>query len=525
LRHFIDGALYDAKDEYADAILEYQEALAYDSSASILYAIARDYGRLGKADLAVRYAREAIRREPNSVAFREGLAQTYIVTFQMDSAIQQYEAVVRLDSNYVNGWFNLARLLQSSKPLRALEIYEHLLENNGDDWEILLQCAEIYTRLGKFDTAAEMYERMFTIDPSNRMLLKQLAVAYTRAGKSDRAIKSLELLLEQSPNDPDALATMGEVYLEQGKFEKAVALFQRLQLQQKSNFEIELRIGVAYFGQIQKDSTLMPRAREIFEKLTKQAPNDWRPYFYLGAIAGSHKQDSLAAANFEQVTRLAEWNPDGWYYLGTVYFEKTQYLKTIELMNRAVQIVPKDYRLHFLQGIALSQLQRRDESIESFRHALALNPKDINSLSSLALALDGMARYTESDSLYELALKLEPENHLVLNNFGYSLCERGLQMERAMEMAQKAVAAQPDNSSYNDTLGWIYYLLGNYVEAEKYVAKSVASGDASAVVLEHLGDIYFKLGKKDKAFEWWKKASEKNPGNAKLKDKIDKGIL
>jgi tetratricopeptide (TPR) repeat protein len=254
-------------------------------------------------------------------------------------------------------------------------------------------------------------------------------------------------------------------------------------------------------------------------------PNDWRAYWYLGAIAATEKKDSIAIHNFEQVTQLAEWNGDGWYYLGSYYFEKGNYQKTLEIMERAKRAVPKDSRLFFLYGLACAQLKKNDEAIAAYKKSLELNPNDVNTLGSLALALDGLKRFSESDSLYELALKLEPNNHLILNNYGYSLAERGLQLERALQMAKIAVESQPENPSYLDTLGWVYFKLGKFIEAEPYIVKAVNSGEASAVVLEHLGDTYSKLGVKDKAIEWWKKALEKDPENKQIQQKIARGEL
>jgi uncharacterized protein HemY len=87
-------------------------------------------------------------------------------------------------------------------------------------------------------------------------------------------------------------------------------------------------------------------------------------------------------------------------------------------------------------------------------------------------------------------------------------------------MATEALDVQPDNSSYLDTMGWICYQLGEYAQAEKFVTKAVANGEASAVVYEHLGDIYDKLNEPARAVEQWKLALGKDGTNAALKDKI-----
>jgi Tfp pilus assembly protein PilF len=139
-----------------------------------------------------------------------------------------------------------------------------------------------------------------------------------------------------------------------------------------------------------------------------------------------------------------------------------------------------------------------------------------------------LKRWKECDSLYEEALRIDStsaSSAIVLNNYGYSLAERGLQLERALRMATRAVELEPDNASYLDTLGWIYFKISRFDDAHRYIEKAVATGQASAVVTEHLGDVYYKLGNKDKATEYWQRALKLDQSNQALKEKIERGTL
>ncbi len=525
LSHFIDGAVFDVKGEYANAILEYQEAVKDDPSPAIYYAMSKDYSLLGKHAPAAESGREAVRLDSTNIVYRENLAAVYLNAFQPDKAIEQYEAIVRIDSNYTTGWFNLARLYQTSRPLRALEIYQRILDQNGDDWDVLIQMAEIYNSLGQFDKAAEKYRRMVELDPSNRVLQRQLAEVYARAGNFKEATKVLENILEVDQNDPDATAALADVYLDQRDFPRAVALYEKLLNRVGNNPEIKLRVGIAYLGQIQRDSTFIAKAKPIFQEVNKEVPNDWRPDWYLGIIAATEKQNALAQKYFERVTQLADWNGDAWWYLGTTYFQDGEYQKLLDAMERARKAVPKDSRVYFLTGLAYSRLNEPEKAVPALEHSLELKPNDLDVLSTLALTLDGMHRYQESDSLYELSLKIDPKYHLVLNNYSYSLAERGLQLERALEMALQAIAAEPDNASYLDTVGWIYFRLGRYEEAQRYIGKAIDAGGASATVYEHMGDICSKLGQKENAERYWKQALDMDATNQALRDKLARGSL
>lgn len=525
LKHFIDGALYDSKEDYARAILEYQEALTYDRNPAIFYAISKDYSALGKHALAAQAAREAVLMDSTNITYRVNLADIYINAYQQEHAAREYEAIVRLDSTSTSAWYTLARLYQASKPLRALEIFERLLDREGDNWDLLLQVAELNRSLGRNDQAAENYKRMLELDPGNKPLQRQLAETYGRAGKFEEAVKLLEEMLEVDENDPDVVATLADIYLDRNEYTKALELYHKLLLRGQRNPEIKLRVGVAYYGMGQRDSTLIPKAKAIFEEVAKELPNDWRSYLHLGSIAFMQKNDSLASSYLERVISLAEWNADAWWLLGNVYFERGDYRKTAEVMERAQKSVPKDYRMYLLSGMSYSQLGQSDKAITALAKSLELNPNDVNTLGTLALTYDGKQQFQKSDSLYERALVLDPNSHLILNNYSYSLAERGLQLERALEMATRAVAAEPKNASYLDTLGWVFYKLKNFKEAARYIDEAIATGQASAAVHEHMGDIYYRLDQKTKAIEFWQKALQMNGNNQALKEKVQRGSL
>ncbi|MEE9168929.1 MAG: tetratricopeptide repeat protein, partial [bacterium] len=99
------------------------------------------------------------------------------------------------------------------------------------------------------------------------------------------------------------------------------------------------------------------------------------------------------------------------------------------------------------------------------------------------------------------------------------------QLEEALGMAKTAVSADSTRGAYWDTLGWIYFKLGDYDAALTYILKSIELRDASAEVLDHLGDIYAKLGDFEKAQSHWQEALEKDPGNTQIQRKLAQGKL
>lgn len=152
--------------------------------------------------------------------------------------------------------------------------------------------------------------------------------------------------------------------------------------------------------------------------------------------------------------------------------------------------------------------------------AYKLKPDDLNTIITLGVVYEELKLFSAMDSLFDAALVIFPDNALLLNNYSYSLGERGVQLQRALEMSRRAVELEPENGAYLDTIGWIHFKLGNYHEALQFIKKAINTREESAEVLEHLGDVYYQLGEIDNAQTYWRKALEKDPGNQTLKDKL-----
>lgn len=525
VQHMIDGSIEEVKGDYARAVLEFQDALRYDQDPAIYFALAKNYSLLGKHSLAIESAREAVNRAPDNLDLRRNLADVYTAAFEYDAAAMQFEEIIRRDSSQIEAWYNLARLLQPRKPLRALEVYDHMIRRFGSDWEVLLQIAEINNKLSRFEKAAAALREMVAIDPANQALKESLAQTYARAGKFDEAIAIYAELRELNPDDLNIAVETGGVLLARGETDRATEEFSRVLNRDSVALDLKLHIGELYFAQLAKDSTLAPQAQMIFEKIAARHPDDWRAHWFLGAIGSVMHDDSIAIRNFRRVTELASWNADAWVYLSSVFLGKNNFEEVAKILESAVRVLPDDYRVNFFLGISYSRLERPLDAARVLERARQINPREVDAIAQLALVYDGIKRFEESDALYEEALRLDPANTLVLNNFAYSLAERNLQLDRALTMARKAVEAEPGNASYLDTIGWIYYRLGNYTEAERHVKEAIGKGEVNAVVYEHLGDIYFKMNQKDLALEQWNLALKLDAGNASLRDKIARGSL
>jgi tetratricopeptide (TPR) repeat protein len=558
LNLFITGEAAEVKGDYPTAIINYQQALNHDSSAGIFYALGKAYYVTRKLDLALINLLNAIKIDPEQKDFKNLLVDVYISANQNDSAAGILNEMILNDSTDPAPYFRLAVLYEDSKPLSAIEIYNKLTDLIGPQWNVLLRVSELYARLEKYDLAAKSIEELLTIDPSNVSIQKILADYYQRDKNYQASESILNDILESTPNDLEAREKKAILLIEQNKWIEAGEQYQYISNQPDIPLDAKLNIGANFFAKSLKDTSLHSFTKMFFESIDKDT-SDWQVKMYLGAIALNEKNDSSAINYFKQTTELASWNSQGWVRLGGLYYDNAKYSEAEKVMSEAIENFPQDYAVNFILGLSLaqsnkqqeakvylkksvelnpydvntlsayaytlSQLKENESAVEYLNRAIILAPTDVNLLGTLGLIYNSMGKLTESDSIYERALQIDSANALVNNNYAYSLSERDLQLERALKMVKIAVEKEPENSSYLDTIGWVYFKLGNYEEAKKYLEKGLTVSGDRAVILDHLGDVLYKLGLKEEAISNWQKAQSIDPNNENLKKKIEKGEL
>jgi tetratricopeptide (TPR) repeat protein len=140
---------------------------------------------------------------------------------------------------------------------------------------------------------------------------------------------------------------------------------------------------------------------------------------------------------------------------------------------------------------------------------------------SLSVLCVQKKRMPEAEEWLEQVLDEFPDDVSAMNDLGFLWADRGKNLDRALIMIEKAVAAEPDNSAYRDSLGWVNFRLGRYAAAVVELKKAAADKDPDAVVLDHLGDALAKTGKLDEARAAWRRSAaafrkDKDEEKAKL---------
>jgi Tfp pilus assembly protein PilF len=111
--------------------------------------------------------------------------------------------------------------------------------------------------------------------------------------------------------------------------------------------------------------------------------------------------------------------------------------------------------------------------------------------------------YTKSDRDLLKSLEIDPDDAYVLNYLAYSWLERGHKVDRALQMLKKAYETKGNDPYIIDSIGWAYYLIDDYVKAEKFLKRAVELMPDDPTVNDHYGDILWKLDRKIQARYFW----------------------
>ncbi|MCT4624287.1 MAG: hypothetical protein N4A46_11750, partial [Schleiferiaceae bacterium] len=139
----------------------------------------------------------------------------------------------------------------------------------------------------------------------------------------------------------------------------------------------------------------------------------------------------------------------------------------------------------------------------------------------LAEAYNYLEDYSSSDLNFNNALSINPKNPTTLNNYAYYLALREDQLDKAKELAERCNELVPNNAVFLDTYAWVMYKKGDYSKAFSLMEKVMSiNKNPQSDVLEHMGDILYRLNRKEEAFEYWNQAKEKGEGSEFLNKKI-----
>lgn len=197
--------------------------------------------------------------------------------------------------------------------------------------------------------------------------------------------------------------------------------------------------------------------------------------------------------------------------------------------EKALEVFPNQGLLWYSNGTAHLMKKDYKKAISSFEESLKLlTEKDMLPYihAQLGDAYNGLGENAKSDAAYDLALMENPDNDHVLNNYSYFLSLRKEKLDQALKMSERLIQQHQNNPTYLDTHAWVLYIRKDYKKAKESLEKAMRdSTNVSGTIVEHYGDVLFKLGERENAVLQWKKAKKMGETTELLDKKIATGTL
>ncbi len=185
--------------------------------------------------------------------------------------------------------------------------------------------------------------------------------------------------------------------------------------------------------------------------------------------------------------------------------------EALKVVDEALRVRPGSATLQMRKAWIYYHAMKYDEAIKAYEAVIDQHPRTEDAkqarmiLSSINVIQGNIPRAV---SLLEEVLDEYPDDPTALNDLGYLWADQNTNLERALEMIRQAVEARPDSQAFRDSLGWVLYRLERYEEALVEMEKAIEldPDDVDGVVLDHLGDVYFKNNRLDDAIDAWQRA-------------------
>ncbi|MGA0369009.1 MAG: tetratricopeptide repeat protein, partial [Kiritimatiellia bacterium] len=328
------------------------------------------------------------------------------------------------------------------------------------------------------EAAVKAYETAFQLNPADVAALRRTAILNYQMGRTLRASTLIQEVLTLQPDDAGTLLLAGQLALGAENYPLARRYLERCLYR--------VRQGAA----LENQSTAHAQLAAVLFALEEEA-----------SLIMDHLVPAAAdPGNLEWIWRFAQRK---------IYLLREQDLRKSEQMELGLigifedlsDLDPENPETEWLLGRSQVYRKAYAEALRNFERVQAIAQESENPERWLtddfyfdwAAALERSGNTGEAVGMFEKIIHRNPEHHSSLNYVAYMWAEQNENLEQALSYVQRALALEPENGSYLDTLAWIYYRQERYEEAYRKLLKCVELIPEESVVAEHLGDVLMKL--------------------------------
>ncbi|UCG50974.1 MAG: tetratricopeptide repeat protein [Candidatus Latescibacterota bacterium] len=409
------------------------------------------------------------------------LATIYTELGRERDALEAYGKAVRIERGHPFLHYQYGLLLKKfNRNDEAVDAFVNAAKLRPGFSEAVMAAAEIMIGNERYQEAESLLEELLDVNPDNYEAVKLISDIYIEKGELDRAIRLLDLENRRSRLPHDGILRLGRLYYEAGNYDNALDIFQSL-FEKNDNSPELARV----LGEISARAGKSSEALSYYREAIRLGPQDYRNHLALFFASSS--------AFTPEDTERIELSPD----------------EGARLLDAAAAVVRNDdFEGLYLVGISYQSIDSLPSALEFLNRANRVRANDERVLLNLAAVLEKMERYEDAEPHLAALHDLQPTDPTTCNFYGYLLALMGTDLEKAERLILTALEQDPENGYYIDSLGWVYFMGGDYDRAVVELEKASSLVRDDPVILEHLGDVYTALDRLGDALSAYEKSME-----------------
>jgi tetratricopeptide (TPR) repeat protein len=531
-----------------------------DISSAYYYLESRFHIKNNEIDKAIDSLKKAIAKDPGSFILTRDLVNLYMKTHQKAKAVKAAERLAKIAPNNADALRLIIHLEKKSMDRdRLIKILKKIIKLDPDTRESFLRLGRIYMKTGDNDRALELFKKMADRFPDYYVARFYLGTALLARKKYNTARLQFLKTIELAPDLMEPRFQLIKIYQaapQSGDTDKKIIkAYQEILELDPGNYRARLGIALyeykaghkkkaqAFFKKLAKDISTDPRlvatafdeyitakrykdAVIVFSCMLKAEPESSTLNFFT-AIALEAAKDYAKA-----ITHYLRVRPDHPRYkrailsIAMLYRQLGKKSTAVNFLEDKARLFPKDIDIITYLASFYEEDHNFNKAISLLKRGIENSPQNTALLFRLGIVQDKAGLRDQCFATMKKVIRIDPENASALNYLGYSYADLGIRLDEALTLLKKAWAIRPDDGYITDSLGWVYYKMGDLDKAVKYLEKAAGLTSFDPTITEHLADAYKKSGNRKKALETYKKAlenlKEKNKKKrAELKHKIN----
>jgi tetratricopeptide (TPR) repeat protein len=505
---------YESRKQYDQAENTYLQAVdaAPREDATPLINLGAYYGRMKSYDKALEALEKASERRKDDLTVRFHIAQLLFDFNRMDKAESTVDGILSIEKGHVGAGFLKGRFHLARKEFeKAVDRFDRVIRENprnaaAHHFRALANSGRGEDRLAKQDLV-----KAVDLDPGLLDARLILAGVYLRERNQDLAAHQIDAALKMAPQDVRVLMLYGGLKMLQKDTRTAEQVYSNITRIDPGYAPAYVQLGLA--------QDLMGKRQEALASFNKALELNPVQIDALASVVGHHVRDKKyneALKACEKHRKAVEGTPEALARIqvleGNIFLAKQDTLSAEARFRQAIETDPNLAAPY----LALAQIyvgeKRFDQAIAEYESILEKNPKYLAGYVSIGSIYDLKGEGEAAETYYRKALGIRKDFGPAANNLAWNLAERGGNIDEALTYAQIAKAQIPDSAAVMDTLGWVYYLKGSYLNAIAEFQDSLVRDPNNAMINYHMGMAQYKNNDRIKAREFLEKALQLDPG-------------